>query len=168
MLNGSGSDCLGEVLQDVGQNSKLFNRCLCHGYLENYAAMWTIWRMICEQPILPTIPTHGELSDRSGRYYDYYGYYFPYGALINPPTGKIENIYWTNLFHTAQRQRFSLKHKHVCLSVHSFVIKTPSIFILHPSSLILHLSSFISHPLYPSSLILRLSSFIFHPSFRNF
>ena len=53
MLNGS--DCLGEALQDVGQNSKLFNRCLCHGYLENYAAMWTIWRMMCEQPILPTL-----------------------------------------------------------------------------------------------------------------
>ena len=94
MLNGS--DCLGEVLHNVGQNSKLFSRCLCHGYLENYAAMWTIWRMMCEQPLLPTIPTLGELSDRSGRFYgyeyDYYGYYFTYGALINPPTGKLSFI----------------------------------------------------------------------------
>ena len=103
---------MGEVLQDIGQNSKLFSRCLCHGYLENYAAMWTIWRMMCEQPLLPTIPTHGELSDRSGRFYNYdyyYGYYFPNGALINPPTGKLANVYWINLFHTAQRQRFSPK-----------------------------------------------------------
>ena len=27
----------------------IFNRCLCHGYVENYAAMWTIWKIMCEE-----------------------------------------------------------------------------------------------------------------------
>ena len=27
-----------------------FNRCLCHGYVEKYAAMRTIWKMMCEDP----------------------------------------------------------------------------------------------------------------------
>merc|ERR1712126_109474 len=44
-------DCLDESLGAV-ESSDLFNRCLCHGYLENYAAMWMIWKMMCEDPHL--------------------------------------------------------------------------------------------------------------------
>jgi len=65
--------CLMESLQDVGENSVIFNRCLCHGYVENYAAMWTIWRMMCEDPVHyhpfypPYFPNEDSVFSRFGR-----------------------------------------------------------------------------------------------------
>jgi len=41
-------ECLDESLQDVEETSNLFNRCLCHGYIENYAGMLAIWKMMCD------------------------------------------------------------------------------------------------------------------------
>jgi len=41
-------ECLEESLQEVEGTSNLFNRCLCHGYIENYAGMLAIWMMMCD------------------------------------------------------------------------------------------------------------------------
>jgi len=65
--------CLGEFLQDFEEKSVLFDRCLCHGYVENYAAMWTIWRMMCEDPVHyhpfypPYFPNEDYVFSRFGR-----------------------------------------------------------------------------------------------------
>ena len=49
-----------------------FNRCLCHGYVENYAGMWTIWRMMCEDPVHYHGYSHSlvDAVERSGRSQD--------------------------------------------------------------------------------------------------
>ena len=50
----------------------IFNRCLCHGYVENYAAMWTIWRLMCEDPAHYYGHSHPlvDAVERSGRSQD--------------------------------------------------------------------------------------------------
>ena len=47
----------------------VFHRCLCHGYVENYAGMWTIWRMMCEDPVHYHGHSHSlvDAVKRSGR-----------------------------------------------------------------------------------------------------
>ena len=50
----------------------IFNRCLCHGYVENYAAMWTIWKIMCEEPVHYHGYSHSLVDsvERSGRSQD--------------------------------------------------------------------------------------------------
>ena len=50
----------------------IFNRCLCHGYVENYASMWTIWKMMCEDPVHYHGQSHFlvDAVERSGRSQD--------------------------------------------------------------------------------------------------
>jgi len=38
--------CFGEALQSVG-GSELLTGCLCHGYLDVYASLWTTWKLVC-------------------------------------------------------------------------------------------------------------------------
>jgi len=38
--------CFGEALQSVG-SSELLTGCLCHGYLDVYASLWTTWKLVC-------------------------------------------------------------------------------------------------------------------------
>ena len=38
--------------------SELFSGCLCHGYLDVYASLWTTWKLMCES---------SSSEDRGGR-----------------------------------------------------------------------------------------------------
>jgi len=42
-----GSDCLRESRKALN-SSELLSSCLCHGYLDMYAGLWTTWKLMCE------------------------------------------------------------------------------------------------------------------------
>ena len=42
-------ECLTSILGTLPSFSSLFSSCLCHGYIENYASMWAVWNMICDE-----------------------------------------------------------------------------------------------------------------------
>ena len=46
-------ECLTGILGTLPSFSSLFSSCLCHGYIENYASMWAVWNMICDEDAPP-------------------------------------------------------------------------------------------------------------------
>lgn len=45
--NGQDEGCLGDAIQGAS-SSNLLSGCLCHGYLDVYASLWTTWKLMCK------------------------------------------------------------------------------------------------------------------------
>ena len=63
MSKRSASVCYGWITSDhiyfqASGASELFSGCLCHGYLDVYASLWTTWKLMCES---------SSSEDRGGR-----------------------------------------------------------------------------------------------------
>ena len=39
----------GFILLQAVKNNEPYSDCMCHGYLENYAALWSVWSLACNK-----------------------------------------------------------------------------------------------------------------------